>query len=431
MAQRSRSSGMERTSATGNFKRPSKIRLVNQAILSSCKVQLVIQTASRPQVYRRWFSITLPKPSRPGPVYFTLKFRLSSTDTWRWVNEHSNLRDGALHFQPQTPPGGLEQYLKDFSQDFSVSQVESETPDTQLWSLTSPVKPAEGKASGITETSLGVPRSFSRWFSLVRIWSPWLGPRHGEGKFSPTEDAILSSFLRMDGLNLVLLAVSGVDEVLTVFKPDNDGNVIVQSRNDSPEGGQARVLAAVGATFNTALAAVMYHARKIVAGYDTMSKISREEMQHALEKDVRPQYMENWYDGLTYCTWNALGQDLNEQKIFNALNILKSKGIEGNSVSPFHPKCVSDVNSHQSHYRRQLAEPRPPWPIPVPTGLDRFRCEQARFSQGAEAHSLHVTRSTSEHPARSGMARFTRILGRSFPRRKYREDLQDTKSPQG
>ncbi|KAI4129264.1 MAG: hypothetical protein LQ338_002316 [Usnochroma carphineum] len=319
---------MERTSATGNFKRPSKIRLVNQAILSSCKVQLVIQTASRPQVYRRWFSITLPKPSRPGPVYFTLKFRLSSTDTWRWVNEHSNLRDGALHFQPQTPPGGLEQYLKDFSQDFSVSQVESETPDTQLWSLTSPVKPAEGKASGITETSLGVPRSFSRWFSLVRIWSPWLGPRHGEGKFSPTEDAILSSFLRMDGLNLVLLAVSGVDEVLTVFKPDNDGNVIVQSRNDSPEGGQARVLAAVGATFNTALAAVMYHARKIVAGYDTMSKISREEMQHALEKDVRPQYMENWYDGLTYCTWNALGQDLNEQKIFNALNILKSKGIE-------------------------------------------------------------------------------------------------------
>lgn len=195
--------------------------------------------------------------------------------------------------------------------------------------MTSQVKAAEGKASGITDTSLGIPRSFSNWFSLVRIWSPWLGPRHGEGQFSPTEDAVLSAFLRMDGLHLVLLAISGIDEVLTVFKPDGQGNVIVHSKNDSTEKGQARVLAAVGSTFNTAMAAVMYQARKLVAGYDTMSKADREEMQHALEEDVKPQYLENWYDGLTYCTWNALGQDLNEQKILDALNVLKEKGIEG------------------------------------------------------------------------------------------------------
>lgn len=287
----------------------------------------MIQSDSRPKVYRRWFSINLSKPSRPGPVCFTLKFRLSSNDTWRWVNEHSNLSDGALYFQPQAPPEGLQNYLKGYSQDFSVNRVKSETPHTQLWSLTSSVEAAEGKSSGVTETSLGVPRSFSRWFSLVRIWSPWLGPRHGEGQFSPTEDAVLSSFLRMDGLHLVLLAVSGVEEVLTVFKPGGDGNVIVHSRNDSTEKGQARVLAAVGTTFNTALASVMYHARKVVRGDDLMTHADREEMQDALEKNVKTERMENWYDGLTYCTWNALGQDLNEQKIFDALNILKDNGI--------------------------------------------------------------------------------------------------------
>ncbi|KAI4137217.1 MAG: hypothetical protein L6R39_007407, partial [Caloplaca ligustica] len=289
---------------------------------------LVIETKSRPRVYRRWFSSSLSRPSRPGPVYFTLKFRLSSNDAWKWVNEHSNQRDGALYFQPQDPSEGLENYLKGYSPDISVTQAESETPHTQLWSLTSPVRAAEGKLSGITDTSLGLPRSFSRWFSLVRIWSPWLGPRHGEGRFSPTEDAILAAFLRMDGLHLVLLAVSGVDEVLSVFKPDGQGNVIVHSKNDSTEAGQARVLAAVGFTFSTAMAAVMYHARRVVAGYDTMSESNRKEMQHALEEDVKPQYMVNWYDGLTYCTWNALGQDLTEQKIFDALDVLKQQGIE-------------------------------------------------------------------------------------------------------
>ncbi|KAL8979550.1 MAG: hypothetical protein Q9205_005139 [Flavoplaca limonia] len=289
---------------------------------------LAIESNGRPQVYRRWYSVILNKPSNLEPIQFTLKYRLSSYDTWRWVNEHSNLTDGELYFQPKTPPKDLVNYLKDFSPDLSVDSVESETPHTQLWVLTSQVKAAEGKASGYTDTSLGVPRSFSRWFSLVRIWSPWLAPRHGQGQFSPHEDAVLSSFLRMDGLHLVLLAISGIDQVLTVFKPDSDGNVIAHSRNDSLELGQARILAAVGTTFNAALAAVMYHARKVVRGYDTMSQDVKEEMETALEKDVKAEWMENWYDGLTYCTWNALGQDLHEQKIFDALDILKEKGIQ-------------------------------------------------------------------------------------------------------
>ncbi|KAL8773665.1 MAG: hypothetical protein Q9209_001431 [Squamulea sp. 1 TL-2023] len=315
---------------------------------------------SRPQVYRRWFSAILERPPRLEPIQFTLKYRLCSDDTWKWVNEHSNLKDGELYFQPQTPPKDLVNYLKDYSPDFSIDQVESEAPRTQLWSLTSSVKAAEGKASGTTETSLGIPRSFSRWFSLVRIWSPWLAPRHGQGQFSPHEDAVLSSFLRMDGLHLVLLAVSGVDEVLTVFKPDTHGNVIAHSRNDSTVSGQARVLAAVGITFNSALAAVMYHARKVVRGYDTMSQDVKAEMQTAVEKNVKAEWMENWYDGLTYCTWNALGQDLHEQKIFDALDILKEQGIQ-NLISVVTNLIIDDNwqsldNQGQSQFQRGWAD---------------------------------------------------------------------------
>ncbi|KAI4179906.1 MAG: hypothetical protein L6R41_007565, partial [Letrouitia leprolyta] len=354
--------------------------------------QLVIQDGSRPSVYRRWFSVDLPKPSRPEPLYFTLKYRVSARDTWKWVNEHFNCPDGVLYFQTEAPPEGLVNYLKDYSQDFSVNQVESETPNTQLWSLSSPVKAAEGKSSGITDTSLGIPRSFGRWFSLVRIWSPWLGPRHGEGQFSPTEDAVLSSFLRMDGLHLVLLAVSGIDEVLTVFKPDDHGNVIAHSRNDSTEEGQAKVLAAVGTTFNTALAAVMYHARKIVQGNDVTSIADKEEMQKILERDVKAEWMENWYDGLTYCTWNGLGQDLNEQKILDALSLLKNNGIQITNLI-IDDNWQSLDNHGQSQFQR---------------GWTDFDANKEGFPNGLKHTAIEIR---DQHPNIQHIAVWHAILG--------------------
>ena len=219
-------------------------------------------------------------------------------------------------------------YLKDISPDLVVHSVASETSETRLWSLTAPVRAAEGNNSGWTNVSLGTPRSFTRWFSLVRIWSPWLAPRHGKGVFAPAEDGVLCSFLRWDGLHLVMLAVSGVTDVLTVFKPDNVGNVVLSARNERPESGTAHVIAAVSTTFEKANAAVMYHARKLVRGDEYMSKELKAEMKTALDNDVRAEWMENWYDGLTYCTWNALGQDLNEDKIYHALNILKENDIK-------------------------------------------------------------------------------------------------------
>ncbi|KAK3178079.1 hypothetical protein OEA41_000211 [Lepraria neglecta] len=236
--------------------------------------------------------------------------------------------DGMLYFQPHQPPSELGDYLRGYSSDLSIHSVPSEAPDTQLWSLTSPVRGAVRTESGWANISLGIPRSYTRWFSLVRIWSPWLAPRHGKDIFNPPQDALLSSFLRWDGLHLVLLAVSGVDDVLTVFKGDHEGNVIISARNDRPEISEARVIAAVGTSFENANAAVMYHARKIVRGDEYMSNEIKAEMKTAIENDVRAEWMENWYDGLTYCTWNALGQDLNEDKIYKALDILKKNNIK-------------------------------------------------------------------------------------------------------
>lgn len=284
-----------------------------------------------------------------GPVRFTLKYRIGTLSAWKWVNDQSSLTDGELYFQPQKPPSELKNYLKDISSGLAVHLVPSDTPDTQLWSITTSVKAAEGASSGWASISLGTPRSFTRWFSLVRIWSPWLAPRHGKGNFSPTEDAVLCSFLRWDGLHLVILAVSGVGDVLTVFKPDGQGNVIISARNDRPEPSTAHAIAAVGTTFEEANAAVMYHARKIVRGDEYISNEIKEEIKVAIENDVKAEWMENWYDGLTYCTWNALGQDLSEDKIYNGLNVLKENNIKSTLGCSMYDNCAHSL-SHESNH---------------------------------------------------------------------------------
>lgn len=297
--------------------------------LSSYLLQVIINTKGRGRIYRRCFTGSLPRPSRIlVPIDFTLKFRTSSGEPWKWVKDQFFLPDGEIHFQPKEISDELEDYIEDPSYFFTVHSVSSDVPETHLWSLTADVSAAHDKISGCEEYKVGLPISFTRWFAAVRIWSPWLAPRHGRGKYTPMEDAILCSFLRRDGLHLVLLAVSAVKDVTAVFKTDSVGNVIVSAKNDSSAPGTVHVVASVGKTFESANAAVMYHARKLIRGDEYTSGESRVEMEAVVDNGVKAEWMEDWYDGLTYCTWNGLGQDLTEQKIFDALLTLEKNKIQ-------------------------------------------------------------------------------------------------------
>jgi hypothetical protein len=77
---------------------------------------------------------------------------------------------------------------------------------------------------------------------------------------------------------------------------------IFQVRNDSVEGQTATVLVALGDDFESANAAVMYHARGIVAANETATGEQQREFQALKEGDESTKlWAENWYDGLTYC----------------------------------------------------------------------------------------------------------------------------------
>jgi hypothetical protein len=186
-----------------------------------------------------------------------------------------------------------------------------------------------------------------------------LAPRHGDNitGFHLSEPAILLSFLRYDGLHVVLLAVNGVDEVLTQFKSSEHGEIVVESRNDSGEDRKFKVLAASAWSFEVANAAVMYEARKLVrqsGSYQQLLEQLEELPKHirteSLDSDtvlvnstknnnntttkllteddsLTPQWLQSWYDSLAYCTWNSLGQDLNAEKIMAGLDSLAQNRI--------------------------------------------------------------------------------------------------------
>lgn len=76
-----------------------------------------------------------------------------------------------------------------------------------------------------------------RWLALIRIWSPWLAPRHGKSRFDLNTEAVMCSFLSSDGKHIVLLAISGVDDVMTLITSDKDGNVVLRVRRSSLSSG--------------------------------------------------------------------------------------------------------------------------------------------------------------------------------------------------
>jgi hypothetical protein len=234
------------------------------------------------------------RPKHSTSLLYTITFRANQDEPWKWANEQFSTSDGHLIFQTDDAlDDDLTHYIEHLPPSLTINKEKSDTPNTLLWSITSPVSAASGKTSGYLENKLGRPVDFARWFALVRLWSPWLAPRQGKGRFQPDKEAILASFEREDGSHLVIVAVSGVDDVLTTLGHDGEGGVVVHSQNDGTNDGVSRLIAAVGKTLEHGIAAAMYHARKLVMQYQATSGEVEAEFK-ALAEDFKPEWLENW-----------------------------------------------------------------------------------------------------------------------------------------
>lgn len=256
---------------------------------------ITVVKATQTSVRRQFFTLELSgRPKHGGSLSYTITFRASADEPWKWANEQFSTSDGRLIYQSHKPlTDDLTRYIDGLPPYLQISKEQSDSPETSLWSITSPVTAASGSTSGFSNNALGRPSDFTRWFALVRLWSPWLAPRQGKDRFQPDKEAILTTFEREDGSHLVVLAVSGVDDVLTTLGHDGEGRVVIHSRNDSEQDGISRLVAAVGNDLNHAIAAVMYHARKLVMKYSVGSEEAEVEFK-ALTGDFKPEWLENW-----------------------------------------------------------------------------------------------------------------------------------------
>ncbi|KAF2084466.1 glycoside hydrolase family 36 protein [Saccharata proteae CBS 121410] len=280
--------------------------------------------------HRRWFSAILAgRPRQSSSMSFTITFRTGKDEPWKWANDQFSFVDGHLSYPPVEPGSGkLSSYLRNISQELAIDEPTSQTPDTSLFTLRGKVEAASGTRSGRASHILGTPVNSTRWMALVRLWSPWLAPRHGKGSFALDKEAVLCSFLRDDGFHVVILAVSGIGDVLTELSNGNEGEVVMSVRNDAPEESEATVIVAVARTFELSNAAAMYHARQMVMSYESQkAENTTGEQPISTKNEFSAQWLEEWYDGLAYCTWNGLGQHLTESAIMDALDALEKNNI--------------------------------------------------------------------------------------------------------
>ena len=63
---------------------------------------------------------------------------------------------------------------------------------------------------------------------------------------------------------------------------------------------EAVILVSEGDNFENSVAAVMYQARTLVSRAKKASSEWDKEL-NALAENIKPQWMENWYDGLGFC----------------------------------------------------------------------------------------------------------------------------------
>ncbi|KAI3340606.1 raffinose synthase Sip1 [Ustulina deusta] len=293
---------------------------------------------------------------------FTLKYRSSPTQPWLWARDELGVDDGLIILNVEdrrTLTGDLSHIIQGLNPELTVRSVASQTPRTQLWTIEAAVEPASGGVSAYADVELGTPwGGFVRYFALVRHSTAWLGPRHGKTNFSLDKDALLCSFLSHEGSHLVLLGISNVKSVVTLLRSSNHGPVMVHLRNDDDASSAGILLAAVGDNLESAISAAMYHARALTLP-STHNAVTQE--LSIQMNDFRPEWMQDWCDGLGYCTWNALGQRLTEDKLLNAVERLKENNINISNLiidDNWQDVDYHGPNSNLYGWKRFEAEPK-------------------------------------------------------------------------
>lgn len=272
-----------------------------------------------------YYSLALRTPVPRKPMHFTLRFRKQGTTSWTWVREIAGHDDGQVLFgdlEASTAPTKFDEFFPDANPAWKVETIDGPAYSTETTFDLS--MPAVTNENAFAPASLGVPSQLSRFYALQKPNSPWLAPTQGKEIFHCNKNALLVGILRKDAFHVAIMGISDSSTgCLTVIKSGNNGEVLCLTRRDGQGNGQHRVIIGVSSTYEGAVDLCFARARKIAS----LTLDAEPELVTKTNDEVSVDWLENWYDGLTYCTWNGLGRNLTEQRILDALQDLQEHGI--------------------------------------------------------------------------------------------------------
>lgn len=95
------------------------------------------------------------------PTTFTIKFRASPSQPWKWVKDHQGTPDGVVMLSSVTSQEAISSELGDYITGLNPilksENHRSQTPGTTVWSVEAPIEAADGGESAIKDVKFGLP----------------------------------------------------------------------------------------------------------------------------------------------------------------------------------------------------------------------------------------------------------------------------------
>lgn len=262
-------------------------------------------------------------------IHFTVKYRVNSFAPWQWVQTQQGTTPGRILVQRPILASGedISQHLH-LAPDWSANRA-SGTPETVfVYELKTggliPKSDAGEDEEKLSDKVLGRVPGQLQYLALVRLERYWMGPRQGGDQFYLAEDALLCAFLTNTGQILTILTITGIDDTYSVIHSNEMGEIVVAARCDSDKDVHFHAIASIANTFEESCSAALTFASQIVNSQPLAIGLSREIRPSSDKSDA---LFEAWLDGLGFCTWNGLGQNLTEEKILSALRSLADNNI--------------------------------------------------------------------------------------------------------
>lgn len=349
------------------------------------------------------------EPPSSSHLKFAIKYRFSEVAPWQWSHGPASfgILEGELVLQqPLTQGPNIESLVK-ITEGWATEVQPTSTKGATLFSFSASPPPA---SKNLERKILGSVRDAVRFIAFSQIEPPWIGPRHGRDFVYFTEPTLLCSFLRRDG-SVVTIAAPSIEDNYAILETDDEEHIVVAAHSDKAAGQPLCVFMSMAGDIETSIEVIMVHLREQMNKSQLVQKMLEEPPAHSKS------HLDGILDGLGFCTWNALGLDLDTEKLLSCLRVLRENNVK---VSTF---LIDDGWQDVGHTAYDYSNPHR-------RGLSHYKADKTKLPQGLSDLAKRIK---SENPEIEEIGVWHALLGYwgAFAQEGYIADNYETRDIDG